>query len=78
MRPSGCGMRRDREFRTYAAPLRSAQAVLSDPAGRLVEARTDPVGRHENAMQDGVMTMRPVWAPGIPAGGMAELAPGGG
>lgn len=50
------------------------------PADRLIAAET-PVARktglHGHEAQDGVMKMRPVEALEVPAGGHAELAPGG-
>lgn len=51
-----------------------------DAADRLVGARAEGVGAielHRSEETDGTMTMTPVEAVEVPAGGMAELAPGG-
>lgn len=47
---------------------------------RLIGARAERVGKielHKAEQKDGIMTMAPVDALEIPAGGMADLAPGG-
>lgn len=66
-------------------PNRPAVAYMtiansSAAADRLVAARAPGFARvelHRSEMRDGVMKMRPVEAIEIPAGGSAQLAPGG-
>lgn len=51
-----------------------------DTADRLVTVRSgafETIELHESRMTDGVMSMRPVPAIDVPAGGMATLKPGG-
>ena len=53
---------------------------FGDTADRLIGARAQGVGKieiHEAKQKDGVMTMTPIEAVDIPAGGMAHLGPGG-
>ena len=53
---------------------------LGDAPDRLIGARAEGVGKielHKAEQKDGVMTMAPIDAVEIPAGGMADLGPGG-
>jgi hypothetical protein len=53
---------------------------LGDAPDRLIGARAEGVGKieiHKAEQMDAVMTMAPVDAVDIPAGGMAHLGPGG-
>ena len=53
---------------------------LGDARDRLIGARAKGVGKielHKAEQTDGIMTMAPVEAVDIPAGGMAHLGPGG-
>ncbi len=53
---------------------------LGDTPDRLIGARAEGVGKielHKAEQKDGVMTMAPIDAVEIPAGGMADLGPGG-
>ena len=53
---------------------------FGDTADRLIGARAEGVGKieiHEAKQKDSVMTMTPVEAVDVPAGGMAHLGPGG-
>jgi copper(I)-binding protein len=53
---------------------------MGDASDRLIGARAEGVGKielHKAEQKDGIMTMGPVDAVEIPAGGMAHLGPGG-